>query len=109
MVKLLTVTKDANLAEDYSYDICGTRISETTTFMGLAERTFSYSDEDHLLSAGLATYPYDLDGFLTTETETRDLYLVEKKLYWWSSWRSNRKLSLSHYRRKGGRFGWIYV
>ena len=73
MGRLLTVTKDGNLVEEYSYDISGTRLSETNTLRGLAGRTFSYSDEDHLLSAGSVTYAYDLDGFLTTKTDGSDV------------------------------------
>ena len=70
---VLTVTKDGNLVGKYSYDISGTRLSETNTLRGLAGRTYSYSDEDHLLSAGSVTYVYDLDGFLTTKTDGSDI------------------------------------
>jgi len=73
MGRLLTVTKDGNLVEDYGYDLSGTRISETNTLRGLAGRTFSYSDEDHLLTAGSVIYSYDLDGFLTTKTDGTDV------------------------------------
>ena len=73
MGRLLTVTKDGNLVGKYSYDISGTRLSETNTLRGLAGRTFSYSDEDHLLSAGFLTYAYDLGGFLTTKTDGGDI------------------------------------
>jgi RHS repeat-associated protein len=68
MGRLLTVTKDGNPVEEYSYDLSGTRISETNLLRGFTGRTFSYSDEDHLLTAGSVTYAYDLDGFLTTKT-----------------------------------------
>jgi len=71
--RLLTVTKDGNPVEEYSYDISGTRISETNTLRGIVGRTFSYSDEDHLLSAGSVTYAYDPDGFLTTKTGGNDI------------------------------------
>jgi len=71
MGRLLTVTKDGNLVEDYSYDLSGTRISETNNFRGFSGRTFSYSDEDHLLTAGSVTYTYDLDGLLTNKTVGR--------------------------------------
>jgi RHS repeat-associated protein len=36
---------------------------------GISGRDFTYSEEDHLLTAGGTTYQYDLDGFLTTKTE----------------------------------------
>ena len=73
MGRLLTVTKDGILVEDYGYDLSGTRISETNTLRGIAARSFSYSDEDHLLSAGSVTYAYDLDGFLTTKSDGSDV------------------------------------
>jgi RHS repeat-associated protein len=73
MGRLLTVTKDGNLVEEYSYDLSGTRITETNILRGLAGRTFSYSDEDHLLTAGSVAYDYDLDGFLTTKTDGADV------------------------------------
>ena len=33
----------------------------------------TYSDEDHLLTAGNATYQYNVDGFLTTKTQGADI------------------------------------
>jgi RHS repeat-associated protein len=69
----LTVTKDGVLVESYSYDISGTRITETNTLRGISGRAFSYSDEDHLLTAGSVTYAYDPDGFLTTKTDGTDI------------------------------------
>jgi len=36
---------------------------------GIFGRTFAYSDEDHLLTAGDVTYQYDVDGFLTTKAQ----------------------------------------
>ncbi|MGD8724795.1 MAG: hypothetical protein PVG00_12730, partial [Desulfobacterales bacterium] len=69
----MTVTKDGVLVESYSYDISGTRITETNTLRGISGRAFSYSDEDHLLTAGSVTYAYDPDGFLTTKTDGTDI------------------------------------
>ncbi|MCD4743039.1 MAG: sugar-binding protein, partial [Desulfobacteraceae bacterium] len=66
--RLLTVTKDAALIEEYRYDLKGTRNYEMNTLRGITGRTFTYSDEDHLLTAGSNTYQYDLDGFLTSKT-----------------------------------------
>ncbi len=68
-VRLLTVTKDSILVEEYQYDINGTRTYEMNVLRGIAGRSYSYSDEDHLLSAGSVTYAYDLDGFLTTKID----------------------------------------
>ena len=69
MGRLLTVSKDTTLVEEYQYDLNGTRIYEMNSLRGIAGRSYSYSDEDHLLSAGLVTYDYDWDGFLTTRTD----------------------------------------
>ncbi len=70
--RLLTVTKDGSLAEEYRYADNGNRSYETNIVWGIVGRTYSYSYEDHLLSAGSTTYQYDLDGFLTTRTEGAD-------------------------------------
>ncbi len=70
--RLLTITKDGSLAEEYRYTDNGNRSYETNIVWGIVGRTYSYSDEDHLLSAGPTTYQYDLDGFLTTRTEGAD-------------------------------------
>jgi len=43
------------------------------TLRGIAVRNFTYSDEDHLLTAGSTSYQYDLDGFLTTKTDGTDV------------------------------------
>ena len=71
MGRLETVTKDSSVVESYGYDLNGTRISETNTLRGIT-RTLSYNDEDHLLTAGSATYTYDLDGFLTGKADGAD-------------------------------------
>jgi len=68
MGRLFTATKDGNLVEEYQYDSVGTRTYEMNSLRGIAGRTFTYDDEDHLLTVGDATYQYDLDGYLTTKT-----------------------------------------
>jgi YD repeat-containing protein len=73
MGRLITVTKDSSLIEEYGYDINGTRIYEMNTLRSIAGRSFTYSDEDHLLTAGTTSYQYDLDGFLTTKTDGTDV------------------------------------
>lgn len=67
--RLLTVTRDGGLVEEYQYGVNGTRTYEMNAPRGIAGRTFDYSDEDCLLTAGTATYDYDADGFLTTKTQ----------------------------------------
>jgi RHS repeat-associated protein len=69
MGRLETVTKDGGLVESYTYDLNGTRMSEINTLRGITGRSMSYSEEDHLLTAGNASYQYDLDGFLETKTD----------------------------------------
>jgi RHS repeat-associated protein len=73
MGRLLTVTKDSTLVEEYQYGLNGTRTYEMNTLRGIAGRTFGYSDEDHLLTAGSASYQYNVDGFLTTRIEGTDV------------------------------------
>ncbi len=71
--RLLTVTKDNSLVEAYQYNANGTRIYEMNTLKGISGRNLSYSDEDHLLTAGNVSYQYDLDGFLINKTDGTDV------------------------------------
>ena len=73
MGRLLTVTKDSTLVEEYQYDTNGTRTYEMNALRGIAGRSYAYSDEDHLLTAGAATYQYDLDGFMQSKTNGSDV------------------------------------
>jgi RHS repeat-associated protein len=69
MGRLLTVTKDGALIEEYQYNANGTRIYEMNSLRGISGRNFSYDNEDHLLTTGSAVYSYNLDGFLTAKTD----------------------------------------
>jgi RHS repeat-associated protein len=69
MGRLLTVTKDGALVEEYQYDSVGRRTYEMNALRGISGRTYAYSNEDHLITAGDTTYQYDADGFLTTKTQ----------------------------------------
>ncbi len=70
MGRLLTVTKDSNLIEEYHYNKNGSRVYDKTILRNLSERAMNYSEEDHLLTAGTdTTYQYDVDGFLNTKTQ----------------------------------------
>jgi RHS repeat-associated protein len=71
--RLLTVTKNGTLVEEYEYDSGGRRIYEMNVLKGISGRTYIYSDEDQLLTAGDVTYQYDADGFLTTKTQGSDV------------------------------------
>lgn len=73
MGRLLTVTEDGALIEEYQYDSVGRRTYEMNVFKGILGRTYTYSDEDHLLTAGDVTYQYDADGFLTTKAQGTDV------------------------------------
>ena len=73
MGRLVAVSKDGALVERYGYDLDGARTSETNLLRGINDRSLSYSDEDHLLSAGSANYQYDPEGFLTSKTDSFDV------------------------------------
>jgi RHS repeat-associated protein len=73
MGRLLTVTKDGTLVEEYQYNLNGTRRYEMNALRDIAGKSFTYSDEDHLLTAGSATYQYNLDGFLTSKIDGADV------------------------------------
>ncbi|MDY7038731.1 MAG: hypothetical protein SV375_21580, partial [Thermodesulfobacteriota bacterium] len=75
MGRLLTVTKDGSLVEEYQYNPngTGTRTHEMNILRGIAGRSFTYSDEDHLLTAGATTFQYDVDGFLAQKTSGTDV------------------------------------
>ncbi|MBW2136058.1 MAG: carboxypeptidase regulatory-like domain-containing protein [Deltaproteobacteria bacterium] len=73
MGRLLTVTKNGVLVEEYEYSPNGTRTYEINTLKGIAGRKLTYSDEDHLLTAGATSYQYDLDGCLRSKTESTNV------------------------------------
>jgi RHS repeat-associated protein len=73
MGRLLTVTRDGAVVEEYAYNAVGTRIYENNVLRGISQRDYVYSDEDCLLTAGSASYKYNADGFLTTKTEGTDV------------------------------------
>ncbi|MBD3347555.1 MAG: hypothetical protein GF401_21070, partial [Chitinivibrionales bacterium] len=73
MGRLLTVTKDGVLVEEYRYDPNGTRNYEMNARRGITGRTLTYSLEDHLMTAGTVTYQYDLDGFLVSKMDGADV------------------------------------
>ena len=67
--RLTGVTKDNAIVEEYRYDNVGRRSYEMNVARGIDVRSLTYSDEDHLLTAGDTAYQYDLDGFLTSKTD----------------------------------------
>jgi RHS repeat-associated protein len=76
--RLVSVSKDGSLVESYQYGPNGARTLETNLLRGIASRSLTYSEEDHLLTAGEASYLFDPDGFLTQKTRgsetTRYMY-----------------------------------
>ncbi len=66
--RLSGVSKTNSVVEAYSYDANGNRLLETNQYRGINQRAYSYSLEDHLVSAGMDTYQFDVDGFLTGKT-----------------------------------------
>ncbi len=66
--RLIEVKRNGTVVEVYTYDANGNRISETNTFKGVTDMAYTYSIEDHLLTAGSDTYQFDSDGFLTQKT-----------------------------------------
>ena len=46
---------------------------ETNTLRGIIDRALTYSDEDHLITAGTDEYQFDVDGFLTQRTTASGL------------------------------------
>ena len=69
----MTFAKNNTLVEESRHDLNGTRTYEINFLKGITGRPLTYSDEDHLLSAGSIHYSYDLDGFLSTRTEGADV------------------------------------
>ncbi|MBI4764608.1 MAG: carboxypeptidase regulatory-like domain-containing protein [Deltaproteobacteria bacterium] len=65
--RLNEVRKNSVIVESYSYDPNGNRLTEINALRGL-NRSYTVSDEDHVLIAGTETYRFDIDGFLTAKT-----------------------------------------
>ena len=78
--RLIEVKKNNTIVETYSYDANGNRTNETNTLRGIPTKSFTYSNEDHIISAGNDTYVFDDDGFLVQKaspggTDTYDYSL----------------------------------
>jgi RHS repeat-associated protein len=68
MGRLLTVTKDGTLVEEYRYGANGARSYEMNLLRGISGRSYEYSSEDQVLTTGDLSYRYDVDGFLAIKT-----------------------------------------
>ena len=69
MGRLLTVTRDSTLTEEYRYDNNGNRIYEMNSQLGITGRNLTYSVEDHIITSGYITYSFDYDDMLSGRTE----------------------------------------
>ncbi len=69
MGRLLTVTRDGALIEEYRYDDFGRRDHEMSVPRGIAGRSLTYDDEDRLVTVGGVVYEHDDDGFLERKTD----------------------------------------
>jgi len=67
--RLLTVSKDGALVEEYRYDDNGNRTYEMNELLAITGRTFTHSIEDHTLTAGPINYEFDYDDNLRVRTE----------------------------------------
>ncbi|MFA4828189.1 MAG: RHS repeat-associated core domain-containing protein [Thermodesulfovibrionales bacterium] len=59
--KLIEVKKNNAVVESYTYDANGNRLTDNS-------RAYSYSTEDHIITAGTDSYQFNADGFLTSKT-----------------------------------------
>jgi RHS repeat-associated protein len=66
--RLTSVRKDGAVVESYTYDANGNRLGETNALRGIIGESGSYSAEDHVMSRGLESYVFDVDGFLQSRT-----------------------------------------
>jgi len=67
--RLLTVSKDGSLVEEYRYDDNGNRTYEMNELRAITGRTYTHSVEDHTLTAGPISYEFDYDDNLRARTE----------------------------------------
>lgn len=65
--QLISVTENGQITQQYVYDPNGNRLSLTTT---VGTTLGVYDDQDRLLSYGTKNFAYDIQGSLTTVTDT---------------------------------------
>ena len=75
--RLIEVRENGQIVEAYTYDANGNRVLETNQYRGINQRAYSHSLEDHLVSAGMDTYQFDADGFLTGKTTAQGAMATE--------------------------------
>jgi RHS repeat-associated protein len=69
--RLVTVSKDGAVVEEYAYDLNGNRISGS---VGGTTTNSTYDGEDRLITAGARTYTHSANGELKTVTEGADTW-----------------------------------
>jgi RHS repeat-associated protein len=62
--RLLTVSRDGSLVEEYRYDNNGNRTYEMNTLLGISGKSLYYSVEDHILQSGSTSFVFDYDDNL---------------------------------------------
>jgi RHS repeat-associated protein len=62
--RLIEVKQNSVVVETYEYDENGNRTLETNTARGITDKSFDYTNEDHIITAGDDVYVFDEDGFL---------------------------------------------
>jgi RHS repeat-associated protein len=73
--RVTSVARNGILSEAYQYDANGARSYEMNLHKNVPGRYYTYSVEDHLLSAGEVSYAYSPDGFLMKKTAgTKETY-----------------------------------
>lgn len=70
--RLSQVMVNGVVAEAYTYDANGNRLTNTNTHLNIAGQVSTYSNGDQLLSSGNQQYAYDQNGRLSTKTRLTD-------------------------------------
>jgi len=65
--RLNEVKKNGTVVEAYTYDANGNRLTEMNTLRNV-NRSYTVTDEDHIITTGSESYQFDADGFLTSKT-----------------------------------------
>jgi RHS repeat-associated protein len=73
----LTQIKRNNIPlETYTYDTNGNRLTENNTLRNV-NRSYTFSTEDQILTAGSETYEFDADGYLTRKTSGANVFTYQ--------------------------------
>ena len=67
--RLLTVSRDSVLIEEYRYDNNGNRTYESNSGLGITGRSYTTSVEDHIVTAGDISFEFDYDDNLAARVD----------------------------------------